>query len=42
MGRLVVNVPVKDVQCDGIWGYAGEKESHKLPDEAHDHSIGEA
>lgn len=21
MGRLIVNVPVKDVQCDEIWGY---------------------
>jgi len=42
MGRLIVNVPVKDVQCDEIWGYVGKKESHKLPEEAHDDSIGEA
>ena len=42
MGRLIVNVPVKDVQCDEIWGYVGKKEAHKLPSEAHDNSIGDA
>jgi IS1 family transposase len=42
MGRLIVNVPVKDVQCDEIWGYVGKKEAHKLPTEAHDDSIGDA
>ena len=26
MGRLIVNVPVKQVQCDEIWGYVGKKE----------------
>jgi hypothetical protein len=29
MGRLIVNVPVKDVQCDEIWGFVQKKESHK-------------
>jgi transposase-like protein/IS1 family transposase len=42
MGRLVVNVPVKDVQVDEIWGYVYKKEAHKLPDEAHDDGIGDA
>ena len=42
MGRLIVNVPVKDVQCDEIWGYVGKKEGHKLPMEANDDSIGDA
>ncbi|MBM3773852.1 MAG: hypothetical protein FJW37_01665 [Acidobacteria bacterium] len=26
MGRLIVNVPVKDVQCDEIWGFIQKKE----------------
>ncbi len=30
MGRLIVNVPVKDVQADEIWGYVSKKEAHKL------------
>jgi IS1 family transposase/lambda repressor-like predicted transcriptional regulator len=42
MGKLLVNVPVKDVQCDEIWGYVYKKEAHKLPAEANDHSIGDA
>jgi IS1 family transposase len=42
MGRLIVNVPVKDVQCDEIWGFVRKKEAHKLPAEANDDSIGEA
>src|ERR1700691_440769 len=42
MGRLIVNVPVKDVQCDEIWGYVAKKEAHKLPTEADDDSIGDA
>ena len=42
MGRLIVNVPVKDVQCDEIWGYVAKKEGHKLPMEANDDSIGDA
>lgn len=42
IGRLIVNVPVKDVQCDEIWAYVGKKEAHKLPTEADDDSIGDA
>ena len=40
MGKLV-NIPVKDVQCDEIWGYVYKEESHKFPFEAHDNSIGD-
>ena len=42
MGRLIVNVPVKDVECDEIWGFIQKKEAHKSPKEAHDNSIGDA
>lgn len=42
MGRVIVNVPVKDVQCDEIWGYVYKKEAHKLPGEANDKTIGDA
>jgi len=42
MGRLVVNVPVTDVQCDEIWGYVYKKEAHKLPTEANDEGMGDA
>jgi len=42
MGRLLVNIPAKDVQADEIWGYVAKKEAHKLPMEAHDNSIGDA
>lgn len=42
MARVIVNVPVKDVQCDEIWGYVRKKEAHKLPTEANDDSIGDA
>jgi transposase-like protein len=42
MGRVIVNVPVQDVQCDEIWGYVYKKEAHKLPAEANDEGIGDA
>src|SRR5258708_23021434 len=42
MGRLVVNVPVKDVECDEIWGFIQKKEGHKRPEEQHDETIGDA
>ena len=42
MGRVIVNVPVEDVQCDEIWGYVYKKEAHKLPAEANDEGIGDA
>ncbi len=31
MGRVIVNVPVKNVQCDEIWGFVSKKEGHKRP-----------
>jgi IS1 family transposase len=42
MGRLIVNVPVKDVECDEIWGYGYKKEGHKEQSEANDETIGDA
>jgi transposase-like protein len=42
MGRMLVNVPVADVQCDEIWSYCYKKEAHKRPEEAHDDSMGDA
>jgi IS1 family transposase len=42
MGRLIVNIPVKDWECDEIWGYVQKKEGHKAPEEAHNDSIGDA
>ncbi len=42
MGRLIVNVPVKDVECDEIWGFILKKEGHKRPAEEHDETIGDA
>jgi transposase-like protein/IS1 family transposase len=42
MGRLIVNVPVRHVECDEIWGFCRKKEAHKLPMEADDESIGDA
>jgi transposase-like protein/IS1 family transposase len=42
MGRVIVNVPVKDVECDEIWAFVSKKEGHKTPKEANDESIGDA
>src|SRR6202162_3637298 len=42
MARVIVNVPVKDVECDEIWGFIQKKEGHKGPEEAHDETIGDA
>lgn len=42
MARLIVNVPVKDVECDEIWGYVGKKEGHKNPTEKNDDALGDA
>jgi IS1 family transposase len=42
LGRLIVNVPVKDVQADEIWGFIGKKEGHKRPEEARNETIGDA
>ena len=42
MGRLIVNIPVKDVECDELFGYVLKKEGHKGPEEAHNDAIGDA
>ena len=42
LGRKIRNVPVKDVQCDEIWGYIFKKEGHKTTEEvATDNTIGD-
>jgi IS1 family transposase len=33
MGRLIVNVPVKDVECDEIFGFLGKKQRRVKPDD---------
>ena len=40
MGRLLVNVPVLDVECDEIWGYVGKKDKNVTPDD--DPNFGDA
>lgn len=40
MGRLIVNVPVKDVQCDEIWSFIQKKEKQCGPDD--DPNFGDA
>lgn len=42
MGRLIVNIPCRDVECDELWAFVQKKEAHKAPFEAHDNSIGDA
>jgi transposase-like protein/IS1 family transposase len=42
IGRLIVNVPVKDVQCDEIWGYVGKKEKNKTVEEQQNDGLGDA
>jgi transposase-like protein/IS1 family transposase len=42
MGRLIMNIPVKDVQCDEIWGFVAKKEGHKRESEKNNESIGDA
>ena len=42
MGRRLVNVPVRDVECDEIWGYVQKKEAHKHPEESSNETIGDA
>ena len=42
MGKFIVNVPVKDVQCDEIWGFIKKKEGHKTETEQNDNTIGDA
>lgn len=33
MGRLIVNVPVRDVECDEIWGFVGKKQKRVKPED---------
>jgi IS1 family transposase len=33
MGRLIVNVPVKDVECDEMWAFVGKKEKRVRPED---------
>ena len=42
MGRLIVNVPVKDVECDEIWAFVQKKERRKRGAQANDDSVGDA
>ncbi len=42
MGRLIINVPVRDVQADEVWSFIRKKEGHKRPEEARDETIGDA
>jgi transposase-like protein/IS1 family transposase len=42
MGKLIVNIPAKDVQCDEIWAFVSKKEAHKTPMESEDESLGDA
>jgi transposase-like protein/IS1 family transposase len=41
MGRLIVNVCVKDVECDEIWGFVQKKEGHKSKAEENNETIGD-
>jgi IS1 family transposase len=40
MGRMIVNVLVKDVECDEIWGFVQKKEKRVRPDD--DPNFGDA
>ncbi|MEP7353070.1 MAG: hypothetical protein ABI824_07545 [Acidobacteriota bacterium] len=40
MGRLIVNVPVKDVECDEMWAFVAKKEKRVKPED--DPSYGDA
>lgn len=42
LSNKVRNVPVRDVQCDEIWGFIQKKEAHKWPEEARRRDIGDA
>jgi transposase-like protein/IS1 family transposase len=33
LGRLIVGVPVKDVECDEIWSFVGKKEKRVRPED---------
>jgi transposase-like protein/IS1 family transposase len=36
MGRLIVNVPCRDVECDEIWGFVGKKQKRVKPEDDSD------
>ena len=40
MGRLVVNVKVRDVECDELWSFIGKKQKRVRPDD--DQNLGDA
>jgi hypothetical protein len=40
MGRLIVNIPVRDVQADEIWSFSGKKEKMRTSDD--DPNLGDA
>lgn len=40
MGRLIVNVPVRDGECDEIWGFIGKKQKRVSPED--DQGLGDA
>ena len=42
MGRLIGNIPVRDVQCDEIWAFVQKKEGNKASFEAHNDGVGDA
>src|SRR5947199_6921482 len=42
MGRLIVNIPVKDVQCDEIWAFVYKNEKNKTPFESENDGLGDA
>lgn len=42
IARLIVNVPVTDVQCDEIWAYVYKKEAHKTTEEEKNDGMGDA
>lgn len=42
LGSLIVNVPVRDVECDEIWAFVGKKEGHKTEAEKNNEGIGDA
>src|SRR5579872_6396926 len=42
MGKWIVNVPVKDIECDEIWAFVQKKEGHKSEAEVHREDIGDA
>lgn len=41
MGRVIVGVPVRDVECDEIWAFVGKKEGHKKEAEKNNETIGD-